>query len=79
MSPHDQIALLCISLGGAFFCSWNAYWGIRDGRTWYWPVREMDRRTDPWNYRLAMCLWAFFACLFTVGFALLLYRYAKGN
>jgi len=66
----ERVTILFGLLAAFVFFSTRLFCGLRDGKIWVadvWPA-DIERRSSPWNYRVALLLQAVFAVMCIVGF-----------
>jgi hypothetical protein len=80
-SETEIAAVSLCFLGGAIFCAGNFYRGVREKRTWWWrvPGQKYDKRTSPWNYRVAIWIWLLATIFQLLGFLYTVIIVLKGE
>ncbi len=59
LGPSDRFPCMVYCLAGFLFCIWNLHRGVRTGKTWHRAVSgDIDRRTHPANFWVAIFFWA---------------------
>ncbi len=79
MTSIDPFVGAVASAAGAIFSAWTLRRAIKTGRTWYIHVSDMDRRTTPWNYRIALICWAVTTVAFIAACGHFIRRIARGD
>ncbi len=63
-----DITLIFVFFASLIFCVVMLYTGTRQRRIWNpadWA--DIDGKTSPWNYRVAVFIWSFVAVLMLIG------------